>query len=66
MKTIIEYINWMRIQGKWPAYLELIVSNNLYGIIIYSLSDIIDINFNTILFRYNYKFFVKIIICKKA
>ena len=63
MKTIIEYINW---QGKWPAYLELIVSNNLYGIIIYSLSDITGINFNTILFRYNYKFYMKIIIFKKT
>ena len=54
MKTIIKYINWMRIQGNWPGYWELIALNNLYGINI--LNDIIDIDFNIFLFRYNYKF----------
>ena len=50
MKTIIKYIKWMRIQGNWPGYWELIVLNNLYGINIYILSDIIDMDFNIFLF----------------
>ena len=55
-KSVKEYINYIKLPGKYSGHLEMYATNILYNINLLSLYDELDNNHQTISFKFCYKF----------
>ena len=55
-KSIIDYINWIKIPGRWSGNNEFIAAYKLYNINILTKTEILDNNFKTLYYQYVYSF----------
>ena len=55
-KYILDYINYIRLSGKWSVHIEYYATNIFYNINAYNLYKHFDNQYNTLYYKFAYKF----------